>query len=130
MCWDVDKFMHANVSCAGTCPAGSMPKKFSSQEVPSYARLVNFVTERLWDYDSCEEAQLKIWLARHLLATENTGEAGLCLHGFQEKGEGKKVEGKSIMLFCCYSLLAGVAPAGQQGHSRACSCTSASHQVP
>jgi len=51
-----------------------MPKRFASQEAPCYARLVNFVTERLWDYDSCEEAQLKIWLARHLLATENTGE--------------------------------------------------------
>jgi hypothetical protein len=33
---------------------------------------VNF-TERLWDYDSCAEAQLKIWLARHLLASENSG---------------------------------------------------------
>lgn len=54
------------------CPAGKKPHRYDYGLSPSYARLVNF-TERLWDYDSCAEAQLKIWLARHLLASENSG---------------------------------------------------------
>lgn len=52
--------------------AGKKPQRYDYIVPASYARLVNF-TERLWDYDSCAEAQLKIWLARHLLASENSG---------------------------------------------------------
>lgn len=54
---------------------GKKPQRYDYIIPPSYARLVNF-TERLWDYDSCAEAQLKIWLARHLLASECSGGAG------------------------------------------------------
>lgn len=54
---------------------GKKPQRYDYIVPPSYARLVNF-TERLWDYDSCPEAQLKIWLARHLLASECSGGAG------------------------------------------------------
>jgi hypothetical protein len=52
--------------------AGKKPVRYNDAITP-YARLVNH-TERLWDYDSCAEAQLKIWLARHLIASENSGE--------------------------------------------------------
>lgn len=56
--------------------AGKMPVRYNTKLLPSYARLVNF-TERVWDYESCVEAQLKIWLARHLLAKTNSGRVGI-----------------------------------------------------
>lgn len=56
--------------------AGKKPVRYNDAITP-YARLVNH-TERLWDYDSCAEAQLKIWLARHLIASENSGEGYRC----------------------------------------------------
>jgi hypothetical protein len=55
--------------------AGEMPKRYNSNNRPSYARLVNHLY-RLWDYDSCVESQLKIWLARHLLDRNNQGRDG------------------------------------------------------
>lgn len=54
--------------------AGAMPAKFNVHWGASYGRLVSHL-QRLWDYDSCDEARLKVWLAHHLLARENTGEA-------------------------------------------------------
>jgi hypothetical protein len=56
--------------------AGKKPVRYNDAITP-YARLVNH-SERLWDYDSCTEAQLKIWLARHLIASENSGEGYRC----------------------------------------------------
>lgn len=61
------------VSAAPLLLSGRNPQRYAG-DMPSYARLVNF-TERLWDYGSCVEAQLKIWLARHLIASENSGKA-------------------------------------------------------
>jgi hypothetical protein len=49
-----------------------MPKRYNMNNHPSYGRLVNYLY-RLWDYDSCAEAQLKIWLAQHILARNNPG---------------------------------------------------------
>lgn len=63
--------LHVPFCCMCT---GKKPVRYNTAQLPSYARLVNF-TERLWDYESCAEAQLKIWLARHLIASENSGEA-------------------------------------------------------
>jgi hypothetical protein len=51
---------------------GYMPRKFDAQEPASYGRLVNHL-QRLWQYEACDEAVLKVWLAHHLLARENTG---------------------------------------------------------
>jgi hypothetical protein len=49
-----------------------MPRKYDPQEPTTYSRLVTYL-QRLWDYEACDEAALKIWLAHHLLARENTG---------------------------------------------------------
>lgn len=55
-----------------TCLAGDMPKRYNVNNHPSYGRLVNYLY-RIWDYDSCAEAQLKIWLAQHILTRNNPG---------------------------------------------------------
>lgn len=55
------------------CLAGELPKRYNANNRPSYGRLINHLY-RVWDYDSCVEAQLKIWLARHLLGRNNPGE--------------------------------------------------------
>lgn len=49
-----------------------MSRKFDASKSAPYSRLVLHL-QRLWDYECCEEAQLKTWLAHHLLARENTG---------------------------------------------------------
>jgi hypothetical protein len=53
--------------------------------LPGYVPCINYAThqapfaclfahlQRLWDYSSCVEAQLKIWLAHYLLAAANPG---------------------------------------------------------
>lgn len=46
--------------------------RFNIKNRAPYARLVSHLY-RLWDYDSCVEAQLKIWLAKHLLNRNNPG---------------------------------------------------------
>lgn len=53
--------------------SGELPRRYNGLNTPSYARLVNHLY-RLWDYDSCVESQLKIWLAKHLLQRNNLGE--------------------------------------------------------
>jgi len=53
---------------------------FGDRHVP-YSRLVSQLY-RIWDYEMCEEAQLKVWLAHHLLARENKGEARGSYFGF------------------------------------------------
>lgn len=50
--------------------AGQLPTRFNANNKAPYARLVSHL-HRLWDYDSCVEAQLKVWLAKHLLAKNN-----------------------------------------------------------
>lgn len=52
--------------------AGKLPRRFNANNRAPYARLVSHLY-RLWDYDSCVEAQLKIWLAKHLLNKNNPG---------------------------------------------------------
>ena len=62
----------ASAAACFVCGPERMPVRYNVKHMPTYARLVNF-TERIWDYSSCVESQLKIWLARHLLAKENSG---------------------------------------------------------
>jgi hypothetical protein len=50
------------------------PASLISRKSAPYSRLVLHLG-RLWDYGCREEVQLKTWLARHLLARENTGAA-------------------------------------------------------
>jgi hypothetical protein len=48
-----------------------MPRRYNTNNNrPSFARLTSHLY-RLYDYDSCVEAQLKIWLATHLLRKNN-----------------------------------------------------------
>lgn len=52
--------------------AGATARRFDVSKPAPYSRLVSHL-HRVWDYKSCPEAQLKVWLAYHLLAKENTG---------------------------------------------------------
>lgn len=54
--------------------AGVRGRQFDASKSAPYSRLVNHL-QRLWDFEACEVAQLKVWLAHRLLARENTGVA-------------------------------------------------------
>lgn len=57
-------------------PAGEWPRKYSANKEPSYGRLVQHLY-RVYDYDSCVEAQLKVWLAKFVLS-KNPGALSFC----------------------------------------------------
>jgi hypothetical protein len=52
------------------CLAGGMSSRWPQHQPAPYFRLVMHL-DRLWDYCTCPEAQLKTWLARHLIAEAN-----------------------------------------------------------
>jgi hypothetical protein len=54
---------------------GQLPRRYPAAAPAPYARVVSQL-QRLWEYGDSVEAQLKVWLARHLLARANPG-AGL-----------------------------------------------------
>lgn len=58
-------------------PAGFMPCLPLADAAVSFSRLVCHL-QRVWDYESCDEAALKIWLAQHLIARGNEGESPSC----------------------------------------------------
>jgi hypothetical protein len=52
--------------------AGGMSARWPNHQPAPYYRLIMHI-DRLWDYCSCPEAQLKTWLAKHLIAAANPG---------------------------------------------------------
>eukprot|EP00775_Hariotina_reticulata_P002693 gene2693-2993_t len=79
-------------------PAGFMAARVSADRAMPYARFVSHLA-RLWEYNSCPEAQMKTWLARHLLALGNPGchmwsKSAAALAAFDDGADGLKPYGR------------------------------------